>query len=45
MVRARYIYVHNPPNSDTDYRIFNVRIDVNAWISHGGVRTPKDSLH
>ena len=24
----------NPPNSDTDYRIFNVRTDVNACDSH-----------
>ena len=23
--------VHNPPNSGMDYRIFNMRTDVNAW--------------
>ena len=30
---------HNPPNSDVDYRIFNVRTDVNACDWTGGVRT------
>ena len=30
---------HNPPNSDVNYRIFNVRTDVNACDWTGGVRT------
>ena len=43
-----YLCCHNPLNSDMDYRIFNVRTDVNAcnctW-GGGGVWTPKESLH
>ena len=31
---------HNPPNSDTDYGIINVRTDVNACDRTRGVRTP-----
>ena len=36
---------HNPPDSDMDYRVFNVRTDVNACDCTWGVRTPKESLH
>ena len=37
----------NPPNSDMDHGIFNVRTDVTLMhaIAHWGVRTPKESLH
>ena len=31
--------MHNPPNSDMDFRIFNVRTDVNAWDCIRYVRT------
>ena len=35
---------HNPPNSDMDYGIFNVRADVNAQL-HTGVYGCCKSLH
>ena len=42
---------HNAPNSDMDYRIFNVRTDVNAVYRHRkricteSLQTPKENLH
>ena len=33
------VCLHNPPNSDMDDRIFNVRPDVNAGDPHERVRT------
>ena len=35
----------NPPNSDMDYGVFNVRTDVNACDCAGGCMTTKESLH
>ena len=45
MVRAAYVLCyHNSPNSDTDYRSFNVRTDVNArHCARGCTDTERES--
>ena len=36
---------YNPPNSDKDYRIFNMRTDVNAWdCTRGCMDTVRESV-